>query len=215
MNSSVGGELTGISLSSFLQMLEIEKYSCALKISSDQKTGRLFIQKGQLIAARAGDLKKEKAAYEIINWDHVKIEIEQGEKQIDKEMTASLMAILMEAMRLKDDISLKSQKDTIANEAITVEKAFEQIKGVDNKTVRQELDALNLPRSSRLRMALTRIIRDAFDADELAASIDRESSMIDGEEDFSLLTNLKDDNRVSFMGYAITLLWDHVNGKRK
>ena len=51
MNIGVGGQIHGIGLSSFLQMSEMEKTTCTLRIKADEKIGLLYLLKGELIAA--------------------------------------------------------------------------------------------------------------------------------------------------------------------
>jgi len=59
--------LYGISLISFLQIIEMEKTSCIFEIeSSDQATGMMHFNKGVLYDAACGDLKGEAAALELI-----------------------------------------------------------------------------------------------------------------------------------------------------
>ena len=59
--------LYGISLISFLQIIEMEKTSCTFEIeSSDQATGMMHFKSGVLYDAACGDLKGEAAALELI-----------------------------------------------------------------------------------------------------------------------------------------------------
>jgi hypothetical protein len=97
------GKLLGISLPSFLQMIESEQKSCTLRVTYQGKTGYLYIKNGKLIAAEADSLSKEKAAYEIIVWDEPVIEIKDTFPAKEKEISQPLMAILMEAYRLRDE----------------------------------------------------------------------------------------------------------------
>ena len=57
----------GLSVVSFLKMIEVEQISCILEIDSPgQPKGRLYFQKGVLLDARCGDLGGEPAALELI-----------------------------------------------------------------------------------------------------------------------------------------------------
>jgi c-di-GMP-binding flagellar brake protein YcgR len=101
--SSFGGKLLGISVPSFLQMIELEQKCCTLRITYQGKTGYLYIKNGELIAAEANGLSKEKAAYEIISWDEPVIEVKDTLPAKEKEILQPLMAILVEAYRLRDE----------------------------------------------------------------------------------------------------------------
>ena len=98
-----GGKVRGISLSSFLQMLELEEKSCTLTVTEDDKLGRLYLERGELIAAETDDLRKEQAAYRIIGWDQTEIEIDYITQKKDREIRESLMNILMESQKIKDE----------------------------------------------------------------------------------------------------------------
>jgi DNA-binding response OmpR family regulator len=98
-----GGKVRGIGLSSFLQMLELEEKSCTLKVTEDDKVGYLYLEQGQLIAAETEDLRKEEAAYRIIAWEQTEIEIDYISRKKDREINESMMNILMESQKIKDE----------------------------------------------------------------------------------------------------------------
>lgn len=103
MNIGVGGQIHGIGLSSFLQMSEMEKTTCTLKIKANDNLGYLYLLKGELIAAETGLLTGQDAACEIVGWENAVIEIEKGTVRKKKEINMPLMNILMEALRIKDE----------------------------------------------------------------------------------------------------------------
>jgi len=103
LNSSFGGRIHGISLASFLQMSEMEQTTCKLKITSEDKTGYLYLTDGQLIDAETGSLHAETAAYEIVSWDNTQIEVERRQIKRQKTIQQSLMNILMQANKIKDE----------------------------------------------------------------------------------------------------------------
>ena len=103
LNLNCGGQVRGISLSSFLQMLELEEKSCTLTVSEDDRVGFLHMQQGQLVAAETGDLRGVDAAYRIMGWDQAAIEIDYIPRKHDREIQESLMNILMESQRRKDE----------------------------------------------------------------------------------------------------------------
>lgn len=99
----VGGQVQGISLDSFLQMVQMEKTTCTLKVLSEDDVGFIYIFKGALIAAEVGALTGIGAAHEIISWDNSVIEIDKSCDRTEDEIKEPLMNILMEGLRLRDE----------------------------------------------------------------------------------------------------------------
>jgi hypothetical protein len=101
-----GGVLTGISIASFLQLIEMEKKTCLLDVRGEDPslTGIFFFNKGELYDAVCGGLTGEEAAIEVIGWENAEIKFrELPKKKINKRMHTKLMPLIMEALRLKDE----------------------------------------------------------------------------------------------------------------
>ncbi len=103
LNTGAEGELRGITLPSFLQLIEMEKKTCTIEVIAEEKTGELYFQKGELFSAQMDDLINEKAAYELLCWNNPEIKIEPVNKKTRKEIHQPLMNILMEGLKLKDE----------------------------------------------------------------------------------------------------------------
>ena len=113
LNSGAEGTLKGISLSSFLQLIEMEKKTCTLTITSKDKSGNLYFYKGDLMTAMTGDLKNDAATYELLCWDGVVIEIENTCKKKKKEIKPPLMTILMEGLKIRDEREHKDKEKRV------------------------------------------------------------------------------------------------------
>ena len=127
MDTDVGGAVHGISLDSFLQMVQMEKTTCTLTVKAENEVGYLYVLNGDLIAAETGDLKNVEAARRIISWDKSTIEIEHVCSKEEKEIDEPLMNILMEGLKLRDENILKERtrkKKTLSEEAKKTEKEF-------------------------------------------------------------------------------------------
>ena len=61
-----GGQLRGISIASFLQMIELEAITCRIKAVSKNKTGYLYCDQGEPVHAEMADLKGKEAAFAIM-----------------------------------------------------------------------------------------------------------------------------------------------------
>jgi len=112
--SNARGAVNGISLASFLQLIQMESKSCTLRVKSDGKSGRLYCLEGALIAAETGDLAAEKAVIEMICWESAVIEILELNRQKEKEIKQPLMNILMEGSRRKDEMAAKKKEKPAA-----------------------------------------------------------------------------------------------------
>jgi CheY-like chemotaxis protein len=100
------GALTGISLDSFVQLIEMEQKTCLLEIQAEgKKTSYLLFNEGELYDAIADQLKGEDAAHEIIGLRNVKIRFMKlpPRRKLKRRIDKPLMSILMEAKRLEDE----------------------------------------------------------------------------------------------------------------
>ncbi len=100
-----GGSLNKVSLDTYLQLVEMEEQTCTLRIrrGSESRRGILFFRNGQLMDARIGNLKGLDAAYEILSWSGVSLSIENSCAISEKRIDGELQAILLDAMRSKDE----------------------------------------------------------------------------------------------------------------
>ena len=103
LRQSVKGRVENISLSSFLQLLEIEHKTCTLTVTSGEHGGRLYFRGGKLVGAETDGLADQDAALEIVTWEHADIEIADGCPADGPELEGGLRFLLMEGMRLKDE----------------------------------------------------------------------------------------------------------------
>jgi len=106
-----GGRVRGISLHSFLQMLELEGKTCTLEIKTNFKTGHMFFEDGNLMAAETGGLRGEDAALNILKWKKILIDIDYTTQQEKKEIHIPLMNLLMESNRLLDEADDVEQRE--------------------------------------------------------------------------------------------------------
>lgn len=97
------GFIKGISLAGFLQLVDMEKKTCTIRIQSKDKFGSLFFLQGDLVDAEFGALQGQEAALEIIGWDETNIVIDSVCKVRKKQIDAGLNHLLLEAFRLKDE----------------------------------------------------------------------------------------------------------------
>ncbi len=101
----LGGTLNGVSVSGFLKLIEMEHITCLCEISSsDSKKGYLLFDEGVLCNAYYGNIREEEAALRLLQMEDVKIKFRKSpEDKISRQINVKLTALLLEAMRLKDE----------------------------------------------------------------------------------------------------------------
>jgi DNA-binding response OmpR family regulator len=93
--------LRGISLESFLQVLEVEKKTCTLTITAGHRVGRLYVHDGLLIHAETENSESKAAAFAMLSWPDYSIRIVE-KCDATPTITDRLNAILMEWCVNKD-----------------------------------------------------------------------------------------------------------------
>lgn len=104
-NESDGGTLHSLSSGMFLQVIEMEQKTCTIRVANEpsDKHGVLFFRDGNLLDARVNGTHGVAAAHEILAWDDVTLSIQNECLQKTNKINGDLQAILLEAMRLKDE----------------------------------------------------------------------------------------------------------------
>ncbi len=116
LDSRASGFVQGITLPTFAQLMEMEKKSCTLEVRAEKQVGRLVFDGGRLVDVTCGDLDGEEAAYEVLAWGEVSIEMEALEAPPRQTIHAPLNHLLLEALRLKDEKEWAEKEDAFAAE---------------------------------------------------------------------------------------------------
>lgn len=103
-----GGQVRGVTLTSFVQMMALETVSCELKVSSKDQFGFLWLDRGELIAARLPGDSGKSAAMKILAWKNVLIDINYSPRNIQPEISDPLMMILLESSQKEDEFHSKN-----------------------------------------------------------------------------------------------------------
>jgi len=110
-----GGLIGGVSLSSFLQMLEQERKSCTLVVSSGDLTGSFFFEEGVLIDSQLGEEVGLSAAYKILSWGNPSFSVTNVEDRM-RRIHFPLAHILLDFARQQDEgdhIPEEDQEDKV------------------------------------------------------------------------------------------------------
>jgi hypothetical protein len=103
LERSIFGSVRGISLHNILQFLESDETTCTLRISKDTATGFIYIVEGIVKAAEFEGLLNEEAMYAMLVWERVNVELLYYNGQRPHEIQNSLISMIIEAFRLKDE----------------------------------------------------------------------------------------------------------------
>ncbi|MFZ0726100.1 MAG: response regulator [Desulfobacterales bacterium] len=106
-SESDGGTLHGVSSGIFLQLIEMEQKTCTIRLEEKNagQKGILFFFDGELLDARVAHLRGKPAAQRILTWDKVTISIQNKCPRIENTVDSELQPLVLEAARLKDEVS--------------------------------------------------------------------------------------------------------------
>jgi len=134
-DQSDGGTLHSASSGLFLQLIEMEQKTCTIRLvnKSSGRRGVLFFREGILLDARINGVHGEAAAHEILSWDDVILSIQNECSQKERNIKGELQAILLEAMRLKDEAAQGEDATITGGEERETQKEDSIIIGYEEK----------------------------------------------------------------------------------
>ncbi|MEM7049790.1 MAG: DUF4388 domain-containing protein [Acidobacteriota bacterium] len=104
------GHFRGWNLSTILQMVEMDKRTCTLRVRCGENLGLLFFRAGDLIDAESGPLQGIDAAYEIVNWDgDTSVEVEGFCGSEQKSIDLPVTHLLLEGLARRDEERRESE----------------------------------------------------------------------------------------------------------
>ncbi len=112
VKSSVRGQFRNITLPSILQILEAERATCLLRVTSPMGEGCLGVVRGELRHATANEVIGDEAAIEIFGWSDVRVDA-LSRRSRHQDVNESITYLVMEAMRRLDDagVAVDDQSD--------------------------------------------------------------------------------------------------------
>jgi hypothetical protein len=107
----------------------MEQKTCTIRLidKTSGKEGVLFFCDGELFDARTAGLKGESAAYKIFSWDEVNLSIQNECRQKEQKIHRDINAILLEAMRLKDEAGEEAEPEVVQEEIEEIEELPEEL----------------------------------------------------------------------------------------
>jgi len=101
-STKVDGHIGGVSLASFLQMLEQERKNCTMQVSSDDMSGCFFFEAGDLIDAECGDKVGQEAVYTLLSFENPVFKVTESEDRLHR-ITQPLAHLLLNAATRIDE----------------------------------------------------------------------------------------------------------------
>ena len=126
-DDSANGYSRGISLASFLHLIEMEKMTCTIKVKSDREAGYLSFDNGEIMDSAVGKLKGKAAVLDILNWNNAEIDINFTCEVKENNINSSIRELLAEASEF-EEAKQKAKEETkaITEEAKAIEKGEEK-----------------------------------------------------------------------------------------
>lgn len=104
------GHIGGVSLASFLQMLEQERKSCTLIVESGGESGYFYFEDGALIDAQYSDLAGQEAVYSLLTWKNPSFHVSEPEDRLQR-ITQPLAHLLLNAATRQDELKHEEQEN--------------------------------------------------------------------------------------------------------
>ncbi len=109
MVQTVGGQIGGVSLASFLQMLEQERKSCTLVVNCEDRSGCFFFDGGVLVDACCDDQVGEEAAFSLLAWSNPSFSVTDPEDRLQR-IRQPLAHLLLAAATRHDERKFEEQQ---------------------------------------------------------------------------------------------------------
>ncbi len=97
------GVVRGISLATFLQLLELERKSCTIRVTSGERSGTLHLVQGSVDDAEVGPLRGVEAAQELIAWEHASIELGEPPARRTRNIRKPIRELLLDVFASQDE----------------------------------------------------------------------------------------------------------------
>lgn len=96
MNLKHGYTIQGISLSSYLQLVELEQKTCTLLLMQGKRSGTIHCRNGEVISAQSNGTRGAQAVYDMLFWADAVIEVTESCETVEREINLSITHLLIE-----------------------------------------------------------------------------------------------------------------------
>lgn len=97
------GHIEGITLAGMLQILNLERKSCSLRVAAGDHVGELHCEAGEVIHAECPGAQGVAAVHQILAWQEPTIEIFEAPSLAERTIDVPLVHLLLDAARRHDE----------------------------------------------------------------------------------------------------------------
>ncbi len=117
----VRGRMSAVPLATLLQLMQLERKTCALLVRSGPRKGRLHFLSGELVNAYSFELDTdgEEAARHLLAWDTVSIDFERSLHNHERRIDTPLETLLLEVATQRDEAAAREEAVRAATPAPT------------------------------------------------------------------------------------------------
>ena len=97
------GHIEGITLAGLLQILNLERKTCSLRVIASGRLGELHCESGEVIHAECKGVHGVDAVHEILGWQDPTIEIAEAPSLAERTIDVPLLHLLLDSARRRDE----------------------------------------------------------------------------------------------------------------
>ncbi|HET9184415.1 MAG TPA: DUF4388 domain-containing protein [Candidatus Angelobacter sp.] len=112
-DSVLRGSLAQMNVLDLLQSLDMGRKTCALTLTNNGDSCKMFFTDGQINHAHCGELKGDDAVYKVLNWTEGNFEIDFKGASKEQTTTQSTQGLLLEGLRLVDESSRDAEENVL------------------------------------------------------------------------------------------------------
>jgi len=114
------GSMDGIQLVDLVHLVCLARSDYLVEVLSQQQTGRIYAQSGQIIHAHTDGIEGETAFFEIVGWDNGRFDIDLFQGAGATTIAKPWEYLLIEAMRVLDEKAGEENEDGSKAESLTM-----------------------------------------------------------------------------------------------
>jgi DNA-binding NarL/FixJ family response regulator len=145
--------VSGVTIAGFVQLLQLEQQSCALRVTSATGAGTLMFERGALVDARMDHEQGDAAAMEIFSMPDASLEVLGTVPVEHATITQPLSFLLLESARFRDEVA--ATDEPARWEMLMVGTGHESSPETTERTRQgQEINMANIQQSLRAAMEI-------------------------------------------------------------
>lgn len=104
------GSLNDVKLPDIIQLMSVSAKSGCFVLQQNEQEGRIYLESGQIVHAKVGNLSGESAMYSLAVWDQGTFRFDEGATAEENSITKKNTFLLMEVARKLDEWRVLSKK---------------------------------------------------------------------------------------------------------